>query len=245
MVFKNIERLKRLFLKKNGEKSFLFIKKITGFPPINTQLYKLALIHKSSSTTDTKGHLINNERLEFLGDAVLNAVISDILYTHFPKVNEGFLTNARSKLVSRSILNQIASDIGLEPHIHTTNNNSNTNIPGNTLEALIGAVYLDLGYDNCRTFIEKKLYPRFRNLKSVVNTETNFKSVLMEWCQKNRHEIQFKLVEEHINHKNVPTFVSHVYIDGEFYAEGKGHSKKESHQAASQKALSIIKTTEK
>ncbi len=245
MVFKNIKRFKRLFLRNSEEKSFSFIKKITGFSPVDTRLYELALIHKSSSATDKKGHLINNERLEFLGDAVLNTVISDILYTHFPKVNEGFLTNARSKLVSRLILNQIAVDIGLEPHIHTTNNNSKTNIPGNTLEALIGAVYLDLGYESCHRFIEKKLYPRFRILKSVVNTESNFKSVLLEWCQKNRHEIQFKLVEEHINHKNVPTFVSHVFIDGEFYAEGKGNSKKESHQSASQKALIKIKAVEK
>ncbi len=219
------------------EESFFLLKEIVGFEPKNFDLYKLALIHKSSSITDNSGNVLNNERLEFLGDAILDAIVADMLYKQFPDEKEGFMTNARSKIVSRANLNKIAVEIGLNRAVVSTANSQTHNIFGNAFEALIGAIYLDQGYRKCQYFVEKKVFKNIIDLEKVSQEETNFKSKLLEWSQKNKRELDFVLVEERISAKNIPAFVSQVTIDGELFGEGVGNSKKESHQNASKHAL--------
>ena len=240
-MIKNIARLKRLFLSKK-EKSFLLtIEALIGISPKNLKFYKEAFIHKSSSVKGKNGRYINNERLEYLGDAILDAVVAHIMYDNYPNGNEGFLTSSRAKLVSRNTLNHLGEKLNLGILVQTTSQNNNTNIPGNTLEALIGAVYLDLGYDACKKFIQTKLYADLDKVKKLVKKEQNYKSVLLEWSQKNRHDVEFKLTSEKVDRFNVPTFNSEVYIDNELYAEGEGSSKKESQQQAAKKAISVLK----
>ncbi|MFB6343314.1 ribonuclease III [Saccharicrinis sp. FJH62] len=240
-MIKNIERIKRLFLPKK-EKSFSFvIQELTGFKPNDPDIYDLAFIHKSTSIKQKNGRHANNERLEFLGDAILDAIVADIIYVNYPNRNEGFLTSARAKLVSRNTLNSLAEDLGLEKLVKTTSNNPNTNIPGNTLEALIGAIYLDQGYNNCKNFVETRLYKKLDEMKNMVRKDSNYKSLLLEWSQKNRKEITFSLVKEVINKHNVPTFYTQVLINDELYADGTGTSKKESHQDAAKKAIQALK----
>lgn len=240
-MIKNIERIKRLFLRKR-EKSFSFtIGELTGFKPIDINIYKLAFTHKSTSLKQKNGKHANNERLEFLGDAILDAIVADIIYLNYPNRDEGFLTRARAKLVSRNTLNNLAEELGLEKLVNTTSNNSNTNIPGNTLEALIGAVYLDQGYENCKAFVERKLYKRLEAMKNIVRKDQNHKSVLLEWSQKNKKEISFTLIKEEIDKQNIPTFYTQVLIDDKIYADGTGQSKKESHQDAAKKTIKILK----
>lgn len=240
-MFKNINKLKRLFLlKKEGSFSFV-IYDLIGYRPKDIAIYELAFIHKSTAIKSKKGRQLNNERLEFLGDAILDSIVAELMYRNYPERNEGFLTSARARLVSRTTLNHLADQLGLEKHVKTTSVNQNTNIPGNTLEALIGAVYLDQGYERCKHFVENKLYKRIDELKNVVVKDRNYKSILLEWSQKHKHEITFTLVKEVVNRHNVPTFYSEVHINNELYAEGEGASKKESHQDAAHKAIAILK----
>lgn len=240
-MFKNINKLKRLFLPKKEESFSFVIYDLIGYSPKDISIYELAFIHKSTAVKSKKGIHINNERLEFLGDAILDSIVADLLYQSYPNRNEGFLTNARARLVSRTTLNFLADELKLEKHVRTTSVKQNTNIPGNTLEALIGAVYLDLGYNKCKKFVENKLYKRIDEFKNVVVKDRNYKSILLEWSQKHKHEISFSLVKEEVNRNNVPTFYSQVFVNNELYAEGEGASKKESHQDAAHKAISILK----
>ncbi len=223
------------------EESFLLLKELLGFQPGNLDLYKLALLHKSSSVRDKKGNILNNERLEFLGDAILDAIIAGMLYDQFPDKREGFLTNVRSKIVNRSNLNKIALKIGLDKVLVSTTNNNTTNIYGNAFEALVGAVYLDVGFIRCKHFIEERVFNGIIDLQSLTQKEVNFKSRLLEWSQKTKRELTFELVEERMGEKNIPVFISQIRIDGELYSSGKGKSKKESHQNAAQKTLKLLK----
>lgn len=235
MVYKFLRKI-RLF-SESREESFFLLKDILGFKPKNLQLYKLALIHKSSSLTDNKGNVLNNERLEFLGDAVLDAIVADLLYKQYPGQNEGFLTNARSKIVSRTHLNKIAVEIGLNKVVVSTTNSHTHNIFGNAFEALLGAIYLDQGYRKCNQFIVNKVFTGILDVEEVTSKEVNFKSRLLEWSQKNKRELDFVLIEERISNQNTPAFISQVMIDGELYGVGEGNSKKESHQNAAENAL--------
>ncbi|MDO4738404.1 MAG: ribonuclease III [Bacteroidales bacterium] len=189
----------------------------------------------------------NNERLEFLGDAVLGAIVADILYKHYGNKQEGFLTNLRSKIVCRSSLNKLAADMGLDALIRymgaaTTAHNSF--MRGNAFEAFLGAIYLDRGYSYCYRFLEERVFKYYIDLDEVAKMEKNFKSSLIEWCQKRQYEIEFLQTEQRDkdNH-NVPVFHSKVLIEGIPAGTGEGYSKKESDQAAAQQALSRLKTS--
>ena len=216
---------------------------ILGFYPRKIGLYQEALMHKSMLAHAKSGSPLNNERLEFLGDAILDAVVGEIVYHHFPRKREGFLTNTRSKIVQRETLGRLANEIGLarllrqNGHSHT----HNSYLAGNAFEALIGAVYLDRGYCHCKDFITKKILHVLIDIDKVAYQEVNFKSKLLEWCQKHKVSLEYVLLDEIKTEDGSPLFNSKVVIGGIECGRGKGYSKKESHQKASRNALNRLK----
>jgi ribonuclease III len=241
-VIKNILLKIRLLSKARKEPYFLFYK-VLGFYPDKIEYYQLAVRHKSVSIPTENGCNLSNERLEFLGDAVLNSVVTDILYRRYEDEREGFLTNTRSKIVKRDSLNKLALEIGLDKLIQVTkyvNTHTNNNIYGNALEALMGAIYLDYGYKQCKKFVEQRLFKGFINLEKVAEKEVNFKSKLIEWCQKNKLEMEFILVSETMSRSNKHIFLSSLIIQGKTICEGSGPSKKESQQNVSRIAFETI-----
>lgn len=241
-MLKNILRKIRLFSNARKEPYLLFYN-VLGFYPDKIEYYHLAVRHKSVSLPTDNGNLLSNERLEFLGDAVLNSVITDILYHRYENEREGFLTNTRSKIVKRDSLNQLAMEIGLDKLMKVTryvNTHTNNNIYGNALEALMGAIYLDYGYKQCKKFIEERLLNSFINLDSIAENEVNFKSKLIEWCQKNKLEANFLLLNETLTGANKHSFESQLTINNTAICTGIGSSKKESQQQASRIALAMI-----
>lgn len=217
--------------------------RIFGFYPHKIHYYKLALMHKSVMRRNEKGRPLNNERLEFLGDAILDAIVGDIVYRHFEGKREGFLTSTRSKIVQRDTLNKLATEMGITQLIkygkHTPSHNSY--MGGNAFEALVGAMYLDRGYRACMRFMEKRILSQLINLDKVAYKEINFKSKLIEWCQKNKVKLDFKLLEQTREGKNSPVFKYQVLVEGLEGGIGEGYSKKESQQLASKLTLQQLK----
>ena len=236
-----IDRIRLLFRK--DKESYLCFYRILGFYPRNIRIYEQALLHKSLSVKTDQGRLLNNERLEFLGDAILDAVVGDIVYQKFEGKREGFLTNTRSKIVSRESLNHVAEQIGLAKLIKYSSRQSahNSYMGGNAFEALVGAIYLDRGYVYCKYFIEKRIIGQYLNLNKISRKEVNFKSKLIEWTQKNKVEITFELVNQSVDEYNSPTFETEVLLEGIRACKGKGYSKKESQQIAAHETLNKIK----
>lgn len=231
----------RLFRKKK-EESYFALYKILGFYPKNVTLYEEALLHKSSSKEGAHGQSLNNERLEFLGDAILDAVIADITFKKFPNKDEGFLTNTRSKIVKRETMNMIAKELGLHKLIvSSTKVTQKTHILGNALEAFIGAIYLDQGYRKTHKFIERKIIRPFINIDILAKKEVNFKSKLLEWCQKYKITLDYKIIENFTDKNHNSIFQSQVLLNNMLAGVGTGYSKKESQQQASQMALLKIK----
>ena len=216
---------------------------IFGFYPHRIHYYKLALMHKSVTRRNEKGRPLNNERLEFLGDAILDAIVGDIVYRHFEGKREGFLTSTRSKIVQRDTLNRLANEMGITQLIksgkHTPSHNSY--MGGNAFEALVGAMYLDRGYEACMRFMEKRILAQLINIDKVAYKEINFKSKLIEWCQKNKVRLDFKLLEQTREGKNSPVFKYQVLVEGLEGGTGEGYSKKESQQQASKITLQMLK----
>ena len=214
-----------------------------GFYPRNLEIYRIALAHKSHVYRNRKGRSFNNERLEFLGDAILEAVVSDIVFHRFERRSEGFLTSTRSKIVQRSSLNRLAKEIGLERllQVPSQRRGHNSNIGGNAFEALVGAIYLDRGYKTCQWFVENKIVGCLLDIENVANKEVNFKSKLLEWTQKNRVQVDFEN-EETLDEKNdSPLFNGTILLEGLTAGEGRGYSKKESQQRASRDALTRLR----
>ena len=240
-MFSNILDEIRLLFRKDKE-SYLCFYKILGFYPRNIEIYQQALLHKSSSVK-AKGRLLNNERLEFLGDAILDAVVADIVYKRFEGKREGFLTNTRSKIVQRETLNQIAVKIGLDKLIKYTTRQSSHNsyMCGNAFEALVGAIYLDRGYATCKFFMEERIIKTYLNLEKLSRKEVNFKSKLIEWGQKNKFLIEFNLLEQTVDEQQNPVFETQVVVEQVPAGQGKGYSKKESQQEAAHETLNKIK----
>lgn len=217
------------------------IYELTGLIPKNTKIYKQAFVHNSKSVSllGNRGDS-GNERLEFLGDAVLGMVMAEYLFKKYPLESEGFLTELRSKVVSRRNLSKLANEMGLTQHLYfdkqiTDNRIAMNSIAGNALEALIGAIYLDLGYQKAQKFIFTKLLQQFINFDELIEQVDNFKSVLNQWCQKNKKELQFHMVQE--NGKNhFKTYTISAVIDGDEVGLGRGNSKKIAEQLASEDA---------
>jgi ribonuclease-3 len=221
---------------------YLFIKDLVGFYPGKLSFYDIAFTHRSASRTDSQGNVVNNERLEYLGDAILGAVIADFLYNRFPQEDEGFLTKMRSKLVNRSILTNLTYDMGLNVYIDSiaTNAVDKSHIYGDALEALIGAIYLDRGYDVARYFIIKRIIPKYIDLYELEQNDSNFKSKLIEWSQKTKRLVRFETLEEYPNGSKQPKFISIVIIDNNEAGKGTGNSKKEAQQNAARDSLSKL-----
>jgi ribonuclease-3 len=237
VVRKIVQRVK--LFSSDRKEFYLFLKDLLGFYPRNLRLYDLAFVHKSASTVDSQGNYVNNERLEYLGDAILGAIIADFLYNRFPQEDEGFLTKTRSKLVNRAILTQLTHDMGLHVFINsnTTKNLDKSHIYGDALEALIGAIYLDRDYQTAKYFVTKKILPQFVDLNEIEQEDSNFKSQLIEWSQKNKRELEFETTEENNEKLGQPKFNAVVKIDEKVIGKGSGTSKKEAHQKAAKATL--------
>ena len=241
MLSNLIDRIKLPFRKE--KEFFLALYDIIGFYPHNIEFYKTALMHKSMHSRNEKGRPVNNERLEFLGDAVLDSVVGHIVYNHFPGKREGFLTNTRSKIVQRETLNRLAEEMGINRLIQSsrTNTSHNNHMGGNAFEALVGAIYLDRGYDACMRFMDKRILAQLINIDKVAYKEVNFKSKLIEWSQKNKVRLEFKLVSSDKDKDGNPTFCYKAVLEGIDGDMGRGYSKKESQQQASRLTLSRLR----
>lgn len=236
-----IDRIRLPFRKEKELYSSLY--DIIGFYPHDISYYKLALMHKSVMRRNAKCKPVNNERLEFLGDAILDAIVGDIVYQHFPGKREGFLTNTRSKLVQRDTLNKLAQEMGINQLIlssgHTSSHNSY--MGGNAFEALVGAIYLDQGYNACMRFMNKRILAQMINIDKVAYKEVNFKSKLIEWSQKNKVRLIYEQVLQEKDKNGNPIFEFKVVLEGVEGCAGRGFSKKESQQLASKLTLDKLK----
>lgn len=236
---------KRIRLLKNKNKEpYSSLYKILGFYPDNVHVYEQAFLHKSSSIEGGDGKWLNNERLEFLGDAILDAIVADIVYKYFQNKREGFLTNTRSKIVQRETLNRVALELGLDKMVvySAKLSSHNNHMYGNALEALIGAIYLDQGYNVCYHFIQDILIRKYINLDTIAHKEVNFKSSLIEWSQKNKLEISFDLIESFADNDGNPVFQTGVSLSETQIGVGIGYSKKESQQNAAKMAIKKLRT---
>ena len=272
MLSNIIDRIKLPFRKE--KELYLALYNILGFFPRNITFYKIALMHKSLGHRATEkemkvlaksmvknakgkdrgkagarkgkklGRPLNNERLEFLGDAILDAVVGAVAYRYFPGKSEGFLTNARSKMVQREALGKLAQQMGLSKLVMASGRNvsHNSYIGGNAFEALVGAVYLDRGYDACRQFWEKRVMGKYMNVDRVAYTEVNFKSKILEWSQKNRINLSFRLEDQSQDENGSPKFVYTVVLEDIDGCSAEGFSKKESQQHACEMTLKKLRS---
>lgn len=234
-----ILRLYKLYL--SPEKEFVKkLKNILGFVPGNVTLYKMAFRHRSAAKVLKNGSRSSNERLEFLGDAVLGSVIAELLFKHYPYKEEGFLTEMRSKIVNRANLNQLAKKMGFDKLIQfdqrsvsiQTKHNS---MLGDAFEAVIGAVYMDKGYNFTKDFLLRRIVKPHIDIHTLELTETNFKSKLIEWCQRHGKDISFDMVENG-DGESAKLFTVHAIIDNENHGVGRDYNKKNAEKLAAEKA---------
>ena len=215
------------------------IKNIFGFYPGNVFLYKLAFLHKSVSQEATNGVKINNERLEFLGDAILDAITADFLFKTFPTRDEGFLTEMRSKIVSRVQLNKLSQKMGVDHLVKLDPSGTYRSFRGDALEAFIGAVYLDKGYRFTSRLIIERIIKRYFNKDELVNQEMNFKSRMVEWAQKEKKQLVFQVVDE-VGSGYKKQYIVELYLDTAPVAQGRDFSIKGAEQLAAEKAWQIL-----
>lgn len=214
------------------------LKNIFGFYPGNIFLYKLAFRHKSLSKDLNNGTRVSNERLEFLGDAILSAVVADYLFKMFPVKDEGFLTEMRSRIVSRSSLNKLSQKLGLDKLIQVSpeGNNVYKSMKGDAFEAVMGAIYLDKGYQFARRVLIEKVILQHFDLDELENNDTNYKSRLIEWAQREKHSVEFNTLNE-VGHGYSKQYVVEVLIDKRTFGKGRDFSIKGAEQNAAMKAL--------
>lgn len=227
---------------KEDEDIILAMNNIFGFSPKNISLYKLAFRHKSVAEPAENGFRHSNERLEYLGDAVLGSVVADFLFKKYPYKEEGFLTEIRSRIVSRQNLNLLSRKLGLDKLIQTTRENQSvgTSIPGDAFEAFVGALYLDKGYRFTHKTITRKIINTHLDMEALITREINFKSKLIEWSQKEKRDLEFKVVEELENNKKMRIYVVNLLIDQKVVAQGKDYSIKKAEQNAAELAFNKI-----
>jgi ribonuclease-3 len=237
-----ISRLYKLYLSPQ-RKYVKILKNLLGFVPGNLSLYRLAFRHKSVAQNIKKGVKNSNERLEFLGDAVLGSVVAEVLFKLYPYEDEGFLTELRSKIVSRVNLNQLARKLGFEKLIEYDSRimgqSRQGSLLGDAFEALIGAVYLDKGYDFTKNFLINHIIKSHIDIHTLEQTETNFKSKLIEWCQRHGKDISFELIGNNEG-ESIKLFTVQASVDGETMGLGKEFSKKNAEKLAAEKACEAL-----
>lgn len=215
------------------------LRSLVGFTPIHLSLFKLAFFHKS--TFNTRDYAIsNNERLEFLGDAVLSTIVGEYLFKKYPNSDEGFLTKMRSKIVKRNSLDEIADKMGLDLFLANYNQTRlSKSMLGNALEALVGAVYIEVGYDRTKQYVIRRILRRYLDIHELESFDDNYKSQLLEWCQKNGHNIEYKVVAKYKSEKR-DKFKVAVYVDGKKLGTADDFNKKSAEQLASERAMASM-----
>jgi ribonuclease III len=219
------------------------LKKIFGFRPINLKLYEIAFIHRSATLTLPNGRKVNNERLEYLGDAVLDAILSDFLFEKFPGASEGFMTKIRSRIVNRDVLNQLGISMGINKILvsNISSANPTKNLYGDALEALIGSLFLDKGFRKTKKLFIRRVLNRYLDIDKIIATDTDYKSLVFEWVQKHKANLMFDYNEEYDFNSKKSVFTTSLSINKELYGKGQGDSKKEAEQEASGQAWKRIK----
>lgn len=215
------------------------LKKLLGFRPVNLRLYEMAFIHRSATYTLPDGVRINNERLEYLGDAIIDSILSDYLFRLYPEATEGFLTKTRARIVNRETLNQLGLSMGLDRLIvsNLAPSDSPRNLYGNAVEALAGALFIDNGYNRTRKFMIERVLKKHLNLSEVLAAETDYKSLILEYCQKNKQKLNFTSREKPSVTSGHQIFTVNLEINNEIISQGEGGTKKEAEQEASMAAL--------
>jgi ribonuclease III len=240
-IFLNIIRLFSF----RGKKLF-FIQSIIGFKPKSIEVYKMALLHRSAQQKGPGGDVISNERLEFLGDAVLGTVIAMELFRLFPDKDEGALTKMRSRIVNRGLLNEVGLKLGLDKHIRCQSqlDLSQTHILGDAVEALIGAVFIDRGFAHAKNFVLDRIIKPHFNIFEIALTDSNYKSLMIEWGHKQRRHVEFSTTEVVSLPENPVLFYCKVFIDNEEVGDGTGTSKKDAQQNAARVAYQKVTSTD-
>lgn len=227
------------FQSRNNRKLSRSVKNIAGVAPANIELYKLATQHRSIAKHNEIGFRESNERLEYLGDAILGSIVAEYLFKKYPLKDEGFLTEIRSRIVNRDALNLVAKKMGIIDIVEYTNNRKNRqsykSIYGDTLEALIGAIYLDRGYKATSNFIIKKVLLQQYDLETIIQTNPNYKSKIIEWAHRQNKDVKFEITEVKGSSHN-REFKAELKVEGEAIAHGNGYSKKKAEQNAALKS---------
>lgn len=226
---------------KNDGNFFVFIHKILGFKPKSLKFYKTAFTHRSMNIKDSQGKTINYERLEFLGDAMLGAVIASHLYVEVPSGDEGYLTKMRSKIVSREHLNELGRELNLISLVESKipKGQFGDNIHGNLFEALVGAIFLDKGYKYCEKFIYKKVIIPYVDIEKLEGKVISYKSLLIEWCQKEKKTFDYHVYEDTGN-DDIRHFSVKLSIDDKVVAKARATSKKKAEEKASKRAFFVF-----
>ena len=219
------------------------IKLLIGFRPGNLMIYEIAFIHRSASFNLPDGQRINNERLEFLGDSVLDMILSDFLFEKYPEESEGFMTKIRSRIVNRDVLNQLALSMGIDKILisNIRSDHNTKHLYGDALEALIGALFVDKGFKKTKNLFIRKVFSQFLDLEKIINTDTDYKSLVFEWIQKRKTNLTFEYKEEYDFKQKKSVFSATLIINKEEYGTGQGASKKEAEQEAAGKAWAKLK----
>jgi ribonuclease-3 len=239
-----------LFLKRNNgtyitdkQEFASSLRKIIGFRTTNLRIYEVAFIHRSASFSLPDGQRINNERLEFLGDAVLDTILSDYLFEKFPEANEGFMTKIRSRIVNREILNQLAISMGIDKILvsNVGSGHATRNLYGDALEALIGALFVDKGFKKTKNLFIKRVFNTYLDLETIIETDSDYKSLVFEWIQKHKSNLTFAYEEAYDFRLKKSVFSATLIINKEEFGKGQGASKKEAEQEAAGKAWAKLK----
>jgi ribonuclease-3 len=215
------------------------LKNLLGFRPLNLRLYEMAFIHRSATYTLPDGVRVNNERLEYLGDAIIDSILSDYLFRLYPEAPEGFLTKTRARIVNRETLNNLGVSMGLDRLIvsNLAVTDSPRNLYGNAVEALVGALFIDTGFDRTSRFFIERGLKKHLNLSAVLASEKDYKSMILEYCQKNKQKLNFTSREKASGTGMQPLFTVTLEINSEEITLGNGATKKEAEQEASLAAL--------
>jgi ribonuclease III len=241
LAFLNFKPVRFYF--SSDKQLYHFINNIFGFYPRNIFLYKLAFLHRSAGVEIVQGIKVNNERLEFLGDAVLDAIIADYLFKTFPAKDEGFLTEMRSRIVSRVQLNKLSLKLGMEKLIQSDHNSMNQyrSLQGDAFEAIVGAIYLDKGYDFTKKVLLERIIKQHFDIDELISQEVNFKSRMIEWAQKEKKQITFRIIRE-TGSGYKKQYIVELLVDDTALSQGQDYSIKGAEQLASEKAWAKLNT---